>query len=320
TDSLAVAYTFTNQTSQKASTDTLRIAPLPAGDTAIFSISTATVDRVGSNDLSVNVNPRLLPEQSYHNNRADLPNLFTVVPDATHPVLDVAFDGKYINNGDVVSPRPLIEVVLRDENPILRKQDTAGVHLYLRKNVSDTVESTFVRVRLSADNVTVTPATDTQPFTLVYQPELEDGMYTLRVQAEDASENPSGAQPYEISFVVINRPTITCYYPYPNPLTQRTSFTYTLTGSEVPERLAVQIMNVTGQVVREITADDFGTLRPGSRNVGYDWDGRDRFGNPLPNGMYLYRTVVEGATNFELLEPSEDRTVSSGVGKLFILR
>jgi hypothetical protein len=320
TDSLAVVYTFTNQTSQQASTNTLRIAPLPAGDTATFSIITPTVGRAGSNDLSVNVNPRLLPEQSYHNNRTDLSNLFTVVRDATHPVLDVAFDGKYINNGDVVSPRPLIEVVLRDENPILRKQDTAGVHLYLRKNVSDTVESAFVRVRLSTENVTVTPATDTEPFALVYQPELEDGTYTLRVQAEDASENPSGTQPYEISFRVINRSTITCHHPYPNPLSRYTNFVFTLTGPTMPEQLAVQVMNVTGQVVREITTEDFGTLRPGSNNVQYTWDGRDRFGNPLPNGLYLYRTVVQGETSFELLKSSEDRTVSSGVGKLFILR
>ena len=321
TDSLAVVYTVTNQTTQTATTDTTRIVPLLAGDTATFSITTLTVGRAGTNDLVVNVNPRLLPEQSYHNNRASLPDFFTVLPDRTHPVLDVAFDGKYINNGDVVSPQPLIAVVVRDENPILRKQDTTGIHLYLKRHeVADTVQADFERVGLSADNVTFTPATNEEPFTLTFQPELEDGVYTLRVQAEDVSGNASGAQPYEISFSVINQSTITCFYPYPNPLLSSTNFTFTLTGSVVPDQLAVQIMNVTGQIVREITTKDFGDLQLGSENVRYRWDGRDRFGNILPNGMYLYRTVVQGSTNFELRTASEGRTVSPGVGKLFILR
>jgi hypothetical protein len=271
--------------------------------------------------LSVNVNPRQLPEQTYHNNRAELLNFFTVVPDRTHPVLDVAFDGEYISNGDVVSPRPLITVVVRDENPILRKQDTAGINLYLRRSENTKAVTTdFERVRLSADNVTFTPATDEHPFSLTFQPELENGIYTLRVQAEDASGNASGAQPYEISFEVVNQSTITCFYPYPNPLSASTNFTFTLTGTTAPEQLTVQIMNVTGQVVRELTAEDFGELRLGSENVRYRWDGRDRFGNLLPNGMYLYRTVVEGPTNFRLRTAAEGRLVSTGVGKLFILR
>ncbi len=320
-DSLAVVYTLTNQATQAAATDTLRIASLPAGDTATFSITAATVGRTGVNDLLVNVNPRLLPEQSYHNNQANLPSFFTVVPDQTHPVLDVAFDGRYINNGDVVSPRPLIAVVVRDENPILQKQDTTGINLYLRRSGGvDTVVSDFKRVRLSADNVRFSAADDENPFTLTFQPELEDGVYTLRVQADDASGNPSGTQPYEISFEVVNQSTITCFHPYPNPLTSSAYFTFTLTGSTVPERLTVQIMNVTGQVVREITTKDFGELRLGSEKVRYQWDGRDRFGNILPNGMYLYRTVVEGATNFELRRSSNDRSIGTGVGKLFILR
>lgn len=321
TDSLAVVYTVTNQATQAAATDTMRIAPLLANNTVTFSITASTIGRAGGNDLVVNVNPRLLPEQSYHNNRASLPNFFTVVPDATHPVLDVAFDGKYISNGDVVSPRPLIAVMVRDENPILRKQDTTGIHLYLKKHgAADTVLTEFARVRLSADNVNYTSATDEDPFALTFQPELEDGTYTLRVQAEDASGNASGTQPYEISFEVINQSTITCFHPYPNPLSSSTNFTFTLTGSAVPDQLAVQIMNVTGQVVREITTKDFGDLRLGSENVRYRWDGRDRFGNLLPNGMYLYRTVVQGSTNFELRTASEGRSVSNGVGKLFILR
>ena len=322
-DSLTVAYSLSNQATRTTTTDSLRIAPLPAGDTATFSITTATFGRAGANDLLVNVNPRLLPEQSYQNNQATLRNFFTVVPDQAHPVIDVAFDGRYIADGDIVSPRPLIEVVVRDENPILRKQDTTGVDIYLRRKPADgdTVATPFERVRLSGADVSYTPATDEALFTLTFQPELEDGVYTLRIQAEDASGNTSGTQPYEINFEVLNASTITYYHPYPNPFSEATRFAFTLTGSVVPDQLAIQIMTVTGQVVREITREEIGPLRPGSENIQFRWDGRDDAGSPLVSGMYLYRIIVQSPNG--AIQPrttSDERVLRQGFGKLYIVR
>ena len=322
-DSLTVLYTFSNLATRTSTTDSLRIAPLVAGDTATFSIATATFGRAGANDLLVDVNPRRQPEQSYHNNRVALSNFFTVVPDRTHPVIDVAFDGIYLEDGDIVSPRPLISVVVRDENAILPKQDTTGVDMYLRRKPgeSDTLETGFERVRLSGENVSYTPATDEKPFTLTFQPELEDGQYTLRVQAEDASGNTSGTQPYEINFEVVNAATITYYHPYPNPFANATRFVFTLTGSVVPDQLAIQIMTVTGQVVREITRDDFGPLRPGSENIEYFWDGRDAHGSLLNTGMYLYRIILQSPNGaIKHRTPAEERVLRQGFGKLYIVR
>ena len=322
-DSLVVAYGWGNSVTRTAATDSLRIAPLAAGDTARISITTATLGRAGTNDLFINVNPRLQPEQSYHNNQATLRSLLTVIPDNTHPVIDVAFDGVYIEDGDIVSPRPLISLVVRDENPVLRKQDTTGVDLYLRRrpNEGDTLDTAFERVRLSGPNVTYTPATAEAPFSLTFQPDLEDGRYTLRAQAEDASGNASGTQPYEINFEVINASTITYYHPYPNPFNTRTHFDFTLTGSAVPDQLTIQIMTLTGQLVREITTEEMGPLRPGSRNIRYTWDGLDASGRPLVNGMYLYRIILQNTGGDIRRQATADEGVlQQDVGKLYIIR
>ena len=323
TDSLTVVYTLANEAARPATTDSLQIAPLAAGDTATFSITTATFGRAGANDLLVNVNPRILPEQSYQNNQATFRRFFTVVPDQAHPVIDVAFDGRYLEDGDIVSPRPEITVVVRDENPILRKQDTTGVEIYLRKHpaADDTLGTAFERVRLSGDDVRYTPATDEAPFTLTFQPALADGVYTLRVQAQDASGNPSGTQPYEIKFEVINAATITYYHPYPNPFTDATRFAFTLTGSVVPDQLTIRIMTVTGQVVREITQEEMGPLRPGSRSIQFRWDGRDDAGSPLVTGLYLYRITLQSPGG--AIQPrttSDERELRPGFGKLYIVR
>ena len=323
TDSLTVAYAWANEATRTTTMDSLRIAPLSTGDTATFSITTATFGRAGANDLLVNVNPRLLPEQSYQNNQAALRNFFTVVPDKAHPIIDVAFDGRYIADGDIVSPRPLIAVVVRDENPILRKQDTTGIEMYLRRRPSegDTVGTSFERIRLSGADVEYTPATDEAPFALTFQPELEDGVYTLRVQAEDASGNPSGTQPYQINFEVINASTITYYHPYPNPFTEATRFVFTLTGSVVPDQLAIQIMTVTGQVVREITPEEIGPLRPGSENIQFRWDGHNDAGAPLVTGMYLYRITLRSPDGaIRQRTTSDERVLRQKFGKLYIVR
>lgn len=322
-DSLTVLFTFSNQATRTSTTDSLRVAPLVAGDTATFSITTATFGRTGANDLLVNVNPRRQPEQSYQNNRVTLSNFFTVVPDNTHPVIDVAFDGLYLEDGDLVSPRPLISVVVRDENAILPKQDTTGIDLYLRRKPteSDTLGTGFERIRLSGENVSYTPATDEKPFRITFQPELEDGRYTLRVQAEDASGNASGAQPYEINFEVINASTITYYHPYPNPFADATRFVFTLTGSVIPDQLAIQIMTVTGQIVREITHEEICPLRPGSENIEYFWDGRDAHGSLLNTGIYLYRIILQSPNGvIQQRTTSDERELRQGFGKLYILR
>lgn len=39
---------------------------------------------------------------------------------------------------------------------------------------------------------------------------------------------------------------------YPNPFTSSTAFVFTITGNEVPQNIKIEIMTVTGKIVREI--------------------------------------------------------------------
>nr|WKN38942.1 C25 family cysteine peptidase [Tunicatimonas sp. TK19036] len=332
-DSLAVVYTLLNQEQRRSETDTLYM-PAPAqGDTATFSIPVNTLGRIGTNNLTVQVNPEQQPEQIYTNNLLTAENWLKVSGDETNPIVDVAFDGVYIMDGDIVAPRPLITIELRDENPYLQKQDTSGIDIALGKvettadaSVSSanarTQNGSLKRVSLDHPNVTWSAATEESPFTITYQPDaLEDGLYQLSVQASDASGNASGANPYEIHFEVINASTITHFYPYPNPFSTSTRFVFTLTGAEVPDQLKIQIMTVTGKIVREITQDEIGPIRVGNNITQYAWDGRDEYGDELANGVYLYRVVVRNDGQvMEHRETSADKAFKQEFGKLYILR
>ena len=76
---------------------------------------------------------------------------------------------------------------------------------------------------------------------------------------------------------------------YPNPFTTSTAFVFTLTGSEIPGNLKIQILTVTGKIVREITKDELGPIRIGRNITEFKWDGTDQYGQRLANGVYLYR-------------------------------
>ena len=145
----------------------------------------------------------------------------------------------------------------------------------------------------------------------------------MRVLAEDESGNGIRQvdEPYEISFEVVNESAITHFYPYPNPFSTSCRFVFTLTGSEIPSRIKIQIMTVSGRVVREITQDEIGPIRIGNNITTYAWDGRDQYGDQLANGVYFYKVYIEGdGGDIGRRVTSADRAFKNGFGKLYILR
>jgi hypothetical protein len=57
------------------------------------------------------------------------------------------------------------------------------------------------------------------------------------------------------SFRIINKKSISDVFNYPNPFSNATRFVFTLTGYEQPTYYSIQIMTVSGKMVREITQD-----------------------------------------------------------------
>jgi flagellar hook assembly protein FlgD len=146
-------------------------------------------------------------------------------------------------------------------------------------------------------------------------------VYELRVQGKDVAGNLSGKEMYKINFEVINASTITRFYPYPNPFSSNTRFIFTLTGGAVPERMKIQVLTVTGKVVREITHEEIGPIRVGNNITQFAWDGTDEFGDKLANGVYLYRVVMDrNQDEFKHRRTAGDKAFKQEYGKLYILR
>ncbi|MEQ9298263.1 MAG: C25 family cysteine peptidase [Cyclobacteriaceae bacterium] len=318
-DSLLVDIVLQDIADQSSISESRIVASPAPGDSVSIPYSFNTFGYQGTSNLNVKALPRTGLELFTGNNQYIIPEYLTVATDKRNPVLDVAFDGVYIMDGDIVSPSPRINILVRDDNPLSLKVDTSGVNIFLKEPCEG---CGFERVSLASPEVNWEPASEEKDFSVEFQPNsLQDGLYGLRVQATDASDNLSGVQPYEINFEVVNETTITHFYPYPNPFSTSTRFVFTLTGSVIPDELKIQIMTVTGRVVREILQDEIGTINIGNNISDFAWDGTDEFGDQLANGVYLYRVIVrQNGQAIDRRTTAADNAFTREFGKLYILR
>jgi hypothetical protein len=330
-DSLKVRWSITDKSN--VTTEFIqRRRTLPAGDTLILSYPFDTRRFPGVNTVYLAANPDSdQPEQYFFNNF--LYNSFYVREDVTDPLLDVTFDGVHILNRDIVSAKPHIQVKLKDENTYQILNDTAGVTLRLKFPGENTARV----YRWNTDTLRFTPPsgsndnTATIDFFPTLNADSEGTDYELTVTGKDRNENRAGDKDYRVSFQVFNKPMISNLLNYPNPFSTSTAFVFTITGAEVPQEFKIQILTVTGKIVREITKAELGPLRVGTNITDFKWDGTDMFGQKLANGVYLYRVVTsldgkkmeQFRLNDDYNQNAQDVTdqyFKKGYGKMVILR
>jgi flagellar hook assembly protein FlgD len=120
---------------------------------------------------------------------------------------------------------------------------------------------------------------------------------------------------------VLNKSTITDVMNWPNPFSTATHFVFTLTGSEMPTFFKIQIMTITGKLVREIDLSELGTIHIGRNITDYAWDGKDQYGDQLANGIYLYRVVTNiRGERIEKRESDASKYFTKEFGKMCLIR
>ncbi|MBK8500508.1 MAG: hypothetical protein IPL52_17230 [Flavobacteriales bacterium] len=305
--------------------------PLPAGAWVMDTVHFNTLGFGGLNALVIEANPIDTTTGAYHqleqyhfNNIAQWQ--FEVERDLENPILDVTFDGTHILDGDIVSARPEILISLDDENTIRlldSPQDTASFKVFLISPGQTVAKRIWFRDAMGNEVLQFIPAGGPQNVARIYyRPQfVTDGDYCLVVQANDLSNNISGDNDYKVCFEVINRSTITEVLNYPNPFTTSTRFVFTVTGSEPPSDMRIQILTVTGRVVREVKTHELGLLRVGRNITDYAWDGTDEFGDRLARGVYLYRVIARlNGEEIEVRETEASQYFTKGFGKMYLLR
>jgi hypothetical protein len=323
-DSLRAKMVITDRNNVQTSIPLPRFRPLPGNDTLHVRNLTNTSSLAGLNTFYLDVNPDNDQPEQYHFNNFMYRNFF-VKQDKVNPLLDVTFDGVHILNRDIVSSKPAIVIKLKDESKWLILNDTAGTKVQVRYpngtirpfwfSGNDTLKFNSAGSAPNPDN------TATIDFTPYF---TQDGDYELIVTGKDRSGNTAGNVEYKVAFQVINKPMISNMLNYPNPFTTSTAFVFTITGSEVPQNIKIQILTITGKIVREITKDELGPLHIGRNITEFKWDGTDQYGQKLANGVYLYRVVTnlngKSLDKYKAEGDETDKYFNKGYGKMYLMR
>lgn len=318
-DSLLVEFAVTDEKNNVIPMSK-RVAPLKAYSSVDIDFEIETLNLLGMNGFRVEINPEADQQEQFYFNNLGLRN-FLVIGDRGNPLLDVTFDGVRIMDGDLVAAKPTIAVILKDDNAFNPITDITNFDLALQilpDNQSNPID-------LTSDDVTFFPGDSTNNFCarLEFTPELESGEYVLYVQGKDASGNLAGDNSMAVKFQVVLEAMVSNLLNYPNPFSTSTEFVFTLTGKEVPDVFTIQIFNMSGKVVKEISKEELGNIRLGVNRTDYKWNGTDDFGNKLANGVYLYRLITSEVDGEELKHINNskiDSNFKKGFGKLVIMR
>ncbi|HEV2353331.1 MAG TPA: hypothetical protein VGR89_03765, partial [Puia sp.] len=301
-----------------------RRRPISTGDTLTLDYTIDSRNFAGANTIFVEFNPNVQPEQYFFNNFV-YKTVF-VKADTRHPVMDVTFDNVHILNDDIVSAKPHIQIRLTSPSAYLLT-DTSLVTVQVQYP-----DGSLHSFHFNSDTLRFTPATSasnnvatvdfTPSFINQYNPAGDT--YQLIVSAKDELGNTAGSTPYRIGFEVINKAMISNVLNYPNPFTTSTAFVFTITGSQVPQNIKIEIMTITGRVVKEITKEELGDLHVGTNITSYKWNGTDMYGNRLANGVYLYHVVtnLDGKSLDKYTAPGDNtaRFFNNGYGKMYLMK
>ena len=324
-DSLKVKFIITDKSNVPHIILLPKKKPLASGDSIVVSYTIDTKNYAGMNTLFVEVNPDNDQAEEFHFNNFIYKN-FYVKPDVYNPLLDVTFDGVHILNRDIVSARPHITIKLKDESKFLALNDTSLLKVQIRYPGVNGVLKTY---QFDNDTLRFTPANlasgdNTAKIDLTPLLPGNDDEYQLIVSGKDVSGNAAGALGYTISFKVISKPMISNFLNYPNPFTTSTAFVFTITGTDVPQNIRIQVLTITGKIVREITKDELGPLHIGRNITEFKWDGTDSYGQKLANGVYLYRVLTnlngKSLEKFKAEGDNTDKYFTKGYGKMYLMR
>ena len=199
-----------------------------------------------------------------------LPGTFALLShgDTSPPALELTFDHQGFVDGDYVSDTPTISAQIEDANGV----DSRPENIILTKNGEHVPQDEYV--------IAASP-TNNNLLLITYTPILEPGEYRIRLQAQDANGNTSDT---DRTATVAGEFEIKNIANFPNPFVpgSGTYFAYYLTESA--DEVSLKIYTITG---RRILAID--TLDASVSFNEFHYDGYDGDGEPLANGVYLYK-------------------------------
>jgi hypothetical protein len=219
------------------------------------------------------------------------------VVDHQGPSIAIRVGSKNFQPGDMVDEKPMLYVDLADSSGINTSGSGIGhrIEAWINNSLQSTDLTDYYASKLD----------DFRAGTVQYQLRgLTPGKNTVRVRAWDSYNNSNVSDTY-FTVASSDQLTIADVFNYPNPFADGTLFTFR-TNASTPIDVTVKVYTVAGRLIQTVEGSF-----SGEPYVRLHWDGRDRDGDIIANGVYLYKVLVR--TN-------DGGQSAEALGKLSVIR
>ncbi len=208
------------------------------------------------------------------------------VNDAEGPEIDVYFKNQEnFSSGDYITRQPTLIAEIFDEQGINVTGETGHtIMLQIDDNKPVNLSGYFIYNKNSFQKGIIHYPMNT----------LEKGAHSLRLTAFDNLNNP-GNEVVDVQVSETNDLFITDVINYPNPFRDNTKFTFQTNrdGADV----TIKIYTVNGRLIQELKGF---TSVSGYNELPEDgWNGRDKDGDIIANGVYLYKIIIQDGDESE---------------------
>ncbi|MBV6479572.1 MAG: hypothetical protein HGGPFJEG_02357 [Ignavibacteria bacterium] len=209
------------------------------------------------------------------------------------PVSAVEFysDGKIVRSGDYVRKEPELKISF-SKTGLLADNIVESSDITVK--INDKVIPVGLNAKQYSDVKSKIAKQNIAPFlndgSLAFNPVLESGENTISVIYKADADKFDTAS---VDLVVDENLSVKELYNFPNPLRDKTSFYFNLTGGVNPTSCKIKIYTSSGRQIREIKF---------SSVIGYnqiEWDGKDEDGDAIANGTYLYKIIMDDEAKTE---------------------
>ena len=221
----------------------------------------------------------------------------TATADHEGPTIHIALDSRNFRAGDVVSENPTLIVDLRDSSGI--NTSTAGIGHRIEGWINNSVQSRDLTQSYASKLDDFREGTVQTQLT-----GLPLGRNSIRVRAWDSYNNSATAETY-FEVATSDQLSIADLFNYPNPFADETQFTFRHNQQGALD-VEIKVYTIAGRLIQTLR-----TTSTGDMMVRVPWDGRDRDGDRIANGVYLYKVTVRTL---------DGRFTSEALGKLSIVR
>jgi hypothetical protein len=210
----------------------------------------------------------------------------TLISDNEGPEIDLFLGDRAFIEGGLTNDEPKLIADLSDENGINTSGNGIGhdITVILDDNTKNTIIlNDFYQGGLGD----FTQGEILYPFS-----KLSSGRHTITLKAWDNLNN-SGKASTEFFVAESAELALNNILNYPNPFSSLTHFAFEHNKPGDGLVIKIEIYSIAGRLVKTIEAVDNGV---GNRFDNIEWDGLDDFGDPLGNGMYVYRLSVRDSS------------------------